>query len=264
MSTVGIALAAGFGKRLLSLTDNCPKPLIMIAGVETLFLTLYKFDYLGIRHVIVNAHYLHKQIAEAIKSWNKYFPNLEIRCQIELPEILNCGGGIINIVKNNSDWCKDSALLIHNSDTISHFDLHKLISKEKNNFAVSYRKDFLQKYNPVWVDENNHYAGIVPKPGLHSAHFLGSYFLNYRSVAQIASEKYHIRNINLFDGILQPLTDSGLPISAISFVKENSDNEYWYDITSVDYIEEAGEFLLSKDNRSDLWKNARELRSKTL
>ena len=51
-------LSAGYGKRLLPLTKNCPKPLLKI-GKETLLSNTIKFlIQFGVKQVIINVHYL--------------------------------------------------------------------------------------------------------------------------------------------------------------------------------------------------------------
>ena len=60
-------LAAGFGKRVLPLTLKQPKPLLEI-GNETLLSNTLKFlNTFGIKHVVINVHYLRKQIIDYIK-----------------------------------------------------------------------------------------------------------------------------------------------------------------------------------------------------
>ena len=64
-------LAAGFGKRILPLTLNCPKPLLKI-GEETLLSNTLKFlELFGVEQVVVNVHYLEEQIIDYINK-NKF------------------------------------------------------------------------------------------------------------------------------------------------------------------------------------------------
>ena len=55
-------LAAGFGKRVHPLTLERPKPLLKI-GNETLLSNTLKFlETSGVKEVVINTHYLRKQI----------------------------------------------------------------------------------------------------------------------------------------------------------------------------------------------------------
>ena len=55
-------LSAGYGKRLNPLTLDRPKPLLKI-GNETLLSNTLKFlETSGVKEVVINTHYLRKQI----------------------------------------------------------------------------------------------------------------------------------------------------------------------------------------------------------
>ena len=109
-------LAAGFGKRINPLTLKQPKPLLKI-GNETLLSNTLKFlEQLGIKLVVVNVHYLEKQIIDYINK-NKF--NLTIKIVKEKDKILDTGGGVLNAIQ----YFSKEAFLIINPDTIwnSHY-----------------------------------------------------------------------------------------------------------------------------------------------
>ena len=59
-------LGAGFGKRIYPLTLKCPKPLLKI-GNETLLSNALKFlESCGVKHAVINVHYLGEQIIDYI------------------------------------------------------------------------------------------------------------------------------------------------------------------------------------------------------
>ena len=55
-------LAAGFGKRILPLTADCPKPLLKIGNRTLLSNTLEFLNQFGIKEVVINVHYLKDKI----------------------------------------------------------------------------------------------------------------------------------------------------------------------------------------------------------
>ena len=55
-------LAAGYGKRMENLTDSKPKPLLEINNKELLRHNIDFFMDLGCNDIVINTHYLHKQI----------------------------------------------------------------------------------------------------------------------------------------------------------------------------------------------------------
>ena len=151
-------LAAGFGKRILPLTLNCPKPLLKF-GEETLLSNTLKFlELFGIRQTIVNVHYLGEQIVDYINK-NKF--NLNINIVKEKDKILDTGGGVLNAIQHFSN----EAFLIINPDTLwnSHYlEELKLMQKKffENNkkcllLVVNKKKSFDQSFKGDFDLENN-------------------------------------------------------------------------------------------------------------
>ena len=62
MINKAMILAAGFGKRLNPLTNNCPKPLIKIGNETLLSNTINFLQEFGIKQIVINTHYLGDQI----------------------------------------------------------------------------------------------------------------------------------------------------------------------------------------------------------
>ena len=101
-------LAAGFGKRLLPLTKNLPKPLIEIDGVTLLDNSINFLKKLGCNQIIINTHYQNFKIEKSIKKRNdKNMINL-----IYEKKLLDTGGG----VKNAFSIIKNKYVLVINSD----------------------------------------------------------------------------------------------------------------------------------------------------
>jgi NDP-sugar pyrophosphorylase family protein len=260
-NTVGVVLAAGLGMRLRPSTEKCPKPLIPVGGVEPLFFALCKLDEMGIRRVVVNTHYLSEKITASIQNWKSLLPQLSIRTADEKPEILGTGGAILNIIQKNSDWfsANDAGLLLQNGDTLAQFDLSQLIQKKQSNtFAVSYLEDHLKKYNPLWVDENGLYAGIgkVPKVSTHKpAHFLGVHYLSSGAIQSLLnSDKFPVKSIDLFNGIYKPLETEGHVFSSVEFFsKAKINSEFWFDMTTQEFLLEAQRYVLDTLMSSGSW-----------
>ena len=92
-------LAAGFGKRILPLTADCPKPLLKIGNRTLLSNTLEFLNQFGIKEVVINVHYLKDKIIRYINN-NKF--NMIINISNENEKILDTGGGISNALKHFS------------------------------------------------------------------------------------------------------------------------------------------------------------------
>ncbi len=143
-------LAAGFGKRLLPLTKQTPKPLLELKGKKLL---QYSIEFLlsnKINDIIINTHYLSKQIEDFI---HLNFPQIVISYE---KNILDTGGGIMNAIS----FFQGENFLVLNSDTIWTLRYQKelsrlieifengkskaalLLAKKENSFDPNFMGDF--------------------------------------------------------------------------------------------------------------------------
>ena len=106
-----LILCAGYGKRLNPITKELPKPLLKIDGSNLLEKSLKLIENLEIKKVKLNTFYLKDQIRNFISNLKT---NLEIDVVEDGPEILNTGGGILNMIKKSSE----KNFLVLNPDTI--------------------------------------------------------------------------------------------------------------------------------------------------
>ena len=72
MINKAMILAAGFGKRLNPVTNNCPKPLIKIGNETLLSNTINFLEESGIKQIVINTHYLGEQIKKYINDFRFY------------------------------------------------------------------------------------------------------------------------------------------------------------------------------------------------
>lgn len=105
--------AAGFGTRMLDLTQNTPKPLLKLGNYVLLDYSILLAEKLGITEFIVNTHYLAEQIHEYLE---KYRLKFKINISHEKEEILGTGGGIKTALQRFS--IKDEHLLVINPDML--------------------------------------------------------------------------------------------------------------------------------------------------
>ena len=104
-------LCAGLGKRLNPMTHETPKPLLKLNDKTMLEKCINMILELGIKKIFLNTFHLGNQISEFIK--NKKFP-IDIQIINDGNEILNTGGGILNMIKNS----QDENFIIFNPDTL--------------------------------------------------------------------------------------------------------------------------------------------------
>ncbi len=106
-----LILCAGLGKRLAPLTSKTPKPLLMLNDITILESCINTVIKLGINKIFLNTFHLGEKVSNFIK--NQSFP-VDIQIIKDGDEILNTGGGILNMI-NHSD---DKDFLVFNPDTL--------------------------------------------------------------------------------------------------------------------------------------------------
>jgi len=114
-------LAAGLGKRLRPLTEQCPKPLLEIGGRPII---TYAMDHLlkvGVDRFIVNTHHCPEAYSE--KFPDRLWRGVPIVFRHE-PVLLDTAGGLKNIEDLLGE---DEAILCYNGDVITDLPLRRLL-----------------------------------------------------------------------------------------------------------------------------------------
>ncbi len=91
-------LGAGFGSRMRPLTNNCPKPMLEIAGRSIIWRILDKLRAAGVREAIVNTHYLAKNMKAHMADYVAQHRDMSIEISHE-SQILDTGGGVKKALK---------------------------------------------------------------------------------------------------------------------------------------------------------------------
>ena len=190
-----IILGAGFGKRMYPITKKIPKPLVKIKNKTILENSISFLISLGVKHIIINTHYLHNQISSFVK--NKKF-SCKIDLVFEKKKILNTGGGILNASKK----FKKQVFFVLNPDTL----WRKEYKKEFKNLIKIYQKN----KKPAML--------LIPKSKSFDKSFKGDFNLNSRK--QVLRQK---NNKLIFTGA-QILTRS---VFKSKKIKPFSMNKVW-------------------------------------
>ena len=137
---VAVILGAGFGKRLSPITNEIPKPLVEIGNETILEKTIKLVKKLNLKKILINTHYKRDQLKNYIEK--KDF-GIDIELFEEVPEILNTGGGILNMIMEN----KNEYFLTFNPDTLWNENYIDEILEMENQFFNSNSKNILLVVN---------------------------------------------------------------------------------------------------------------------
>lgn len=127
-------LTAGYGKRMLPLTQTTPKPLVKLGPKNLLERSIELLIKIGVKEIVLNTHHLSNKIEEFIKK-NNYEVSINL---IKEETLLDTGGGIFNGTKQ----FKDEPFFILNPDTIWNKNYYEEL-KVLENFYFTYKKPVL-------------------------------------------------------------------------------------------------------------------------
>lgn len=108
-------LSAGFGTRLRPITDSIPKCLVSIKGQPLLGIWFDRLNLAGIKHFLVNTHYLSEQVENYIEK-SQYKSQVKI---INESELLGTAGTIIE----NIDFFEGQDGMVIHTDNYCMADL---------------------------------------------------------------------------------------------------------------------------------------------
>ena len=201
-----LILCAGFGKRLNPLTLETPKPLLKIKNITILENCINLISKLGIKKILINTFHLGDQINEFIKTKNF---EVDIKIKEDGKNILDTGGGIMNLVKDTTD----QDFLVFNPDTLWNYkyvnEINEmqefyfsnklncilLVADKKLSFDKSFNGDFKLKDNLLQKGEDNNFIYIGCK--IFNKSLFENYNLKNFPIVEVWRE---LRNKNQLNG----------------------------------------------------------------
>jgi len=191
---VAVILAAGFGKRLLPITDKIPKPLVKIGSETILEKTIKLVKKLNIKKILINTHYK-KDLLKKFLEEKKLDVNIEIF--EEIPEILNTGGGIANMVMKN----KNSYFLTFNPDTL---------------WNESYIDEILNMEKLFFISNSKNILLVVHKDRSFDQNIMGDFNLEENNLKKVKPLNFIFTGCQIFDKkIFQKYGNKSFPMSEV-------------------------------------------------
>jgi len=110
-------LAAGRGERMKPLTDNCPKPMLTVAGIPLIEYHIVKLVQAGIKDIVINHAWLGEQIENYLKDGSQW--GAVIQYSAELDGALETAGGIIKALPLLAADENNEPFLVINGDVFT-------------------------------------------------------------------------------------------------------------------------------------------------
>jgi len=189
-----LVLCAGYGKRLNPLTLELPKPLLKLNNITLLEKTFNLIKSLGIKKVKLNTFYLKEKIKNFVNDLNI---DLDIEIIEDGNQILNTGGGILNMIKKSNE----ENFIVFNPDTIwsNEYvscikDMEKVYFKEKSKnilLVVNKILSFDQKLGGDFNLNNN----ILKKENNNNFIYTGCQMINKNLFLKLSNQSFSILDI---------------------------------------------------------------------
>ena len=189
-----LILCAGYGKRLNPITLTTPKPLLKINEITLLENCINLIHSLGINKILINTFYLSEKIEQFLK--DKKF-NLEIKIINDGSDILNTGGGILNMINSSNE----TDFITFNPDTVWNENYKKYIENMEKFYFLNKVKNILLLANEnLSFDKNlrgdfNLKKNIIKKDELNRLIYIGCQILNKSLFEPYVVSNFSISNI---------------------------------------------------------------------
>lgn len=115
-------LAAGYGKRMLPLTDTTPKPLLRVAGKPLIVYHIEKLRALGVLELVINIAHLGEQIEAFLGDGSAFGVTIQYSKEAEP---LETGGAVLQALP----LLGQEPFLLINGDVWSDYPLQQLLRK---------------------------------------------------------------------------------------------------------------------------------------
>ena len=214
-----VVMAGGFGKRLMPLTEDLPKPMLHVGGKPMLEHIVNQLQNSGIRKVHMTTHYKPEAIRDHFGTGQDF--GLEIQ-YVNEDEPLGTAGALANLDQS------DEPMLVLNGDILTQVDFRAMLAfhrEQKADLTVAVRQyDFQVPYG-VMTCEGAKVLGVEEKPVYNFFVNAGIYMLEPHAHRSIPSgERFDMTDL------IAKLTSTGGRVAAFPVV------EYWMDIGQhVDY-----------------------------
>jgi MurNAc alpha-1-phosphate uridylyltransferase len=189
-----LILCAGYGKRLNPITLTTPKPLLKINQITLLENCINLIHSLGINKILINTFYLSEKIEQFLK--DKKF-NLEIKIVNDGSNILDTGGGILNMINSSNE----TDFITFNPDTVWNENYKKYIKDMEKFYFLNKVQNILLLVNEnLSFDKNlkgdfNLKKNVIKKDELNRLIYTGCQILNKSLFDSYGVGNFSISNI---------------------------------------------------------------------
>ncbi len=219
-----VIMAGGYGKRLLPLTENVPKPMLPVGDRPLLELIIQQLRRSGIRDVNLTTHYLPESIVNHFGDGRKFGVQLNY---VKEDHPMGTAGGLRQMNRPTGPF------LVINGDILTGVHFQEMLIYHRKHLAeltVGVRKYDMQVPFGVVECKGERITKLREKPSL-------SFFINAGTYLLEPSAWDYIPEGRRFDmtDLIQALLDDGRPVASFPIM------EYWLDVGRHEDYQKAQE-----------------------
>lgn len=222
-----VIMAGGYGKRLLPLTEETPKPMLSVGDRPLMEVIIDRLRQSGIHRINVTTHYKPEKISEHFGDGEDF--GVDINYVTEDRPLGTAGG--LGLLK-----CQDEPFLVINGDVLTKVDFkafHAYHREHKADMTVAVKKYDLNVPYGVIESNDGFVKKVDEKPCLSFFVNAGVYLIEPSVCKDITGDK----RFEMTD-LINRLVDDGRPVACFPIL------EYWLDIG------EHGDYSRAQDDVS--------------
>ncbi len=232
---IGMILAAGFGTRLRSMSQEIPKPLVPILGRPMLDGVIDRLREAGCRKIVINVHHQADQVMAHVCATEYGIP---VEWSVE-SDLMGTGGALVHA---RALLEGEEPILLHNADIVSEFPLHRLceIFAEESPLAVlavrahPTSRAILGDVRDRFLGKESWYSSGFPPEGARRWGFCGIHVLSPRFLRCSLPEGA----FDIFDGYRLAMAQ-GETLRLLPF------QEYWSDLGTPERLSRHEQHVLT-------------------
>jgi dTDP-glucose pyrophosphorylase/CBS domain-containing protein len=220
----GFIMAGGFGKRLMPLTETCPKPMLPVNGKPILEHLVHKFRSAGIQHVSISTHYLAESIIEHFHDGKDFGVDIEY---VGEDQPMGTAGALAKAAVGNLP------LLVVNGDILTSIDFRAMLEFHREHSAdmtIAVQQYEMRIPYGVVTTEGIDAIRIVEKPTVRNFVNAGIYLIQPGVCKMVPSD----RTFDMPD-LITSLISAGKRVICFPI------REYWLDIGHIEHYERASQ-----------------------
>jgi dTDP-glucose pyrophosphorylase len=218
----GFIMAGGFGRRLMPLTETCPKPMLQVNGTPLMERLICKLRAAGIQHVSIATHYLAGNISNHFHDGRDFGVHIEY---LEEDRPMGTAGALARA--SHSDF----PLLVINGDILTSIDFRAMLEFHREHspyMTVAVKQHDVRIPFGVITTEGVNAVGIVEKPLVRNFVNAGIYLIQPDVCKMVPQD----RPYDMPD-LIAALIDAHKRVICFPI------HEYWLDVGQLEHYERA-------------------------